>query len=255
MADDVLRIGHLYPDEMNLYGDRGNVLTLVRRIVWWGLAVEVEPIDRGRVVDWDRFALVFMGGGEDSHQVHIAEDFLQRGPDLLPRLERGLPMLAICGAYQLLGREYVTGDGRHLPGIGFLDVRTESGGRRQIGDVVGEIQGLALTPSTVVGFENHGGMTSLGPEARPLAQVGLGSGNNGADGTEGAVKAHVIGTYLHGSLLPKNPHLADLLIGWALRYMGRSTPIDPLDDVWEMRAHQVMVERAGRARLRSPRGR
>lgn len=248
MEDFVLRIGHLYPEQMNLYGDRGNVLALVRRIQWRQIAVEVVAIDVGSQVDWDSLAMVFMGGGEDSHQVHIAQDFLDRGPDLLPRISQGMPMLAICGAYQLLGSEYVTNDGKHLPGLGFLDVRTEPGKSRQIGDVVCQVEGVSLSPSTLVGFENHGGMTTLGREATALARVQTGSGNNGMDGTEGAVRQHVIGTYLHGSLLPKNPHLADLLIRWALDYRGQDAVLPELSDVWEGEAHQAMVNRANGSR-------
>ena len=247
MEAEVMRIGHLYPDQMNLYGDRGNVLALVRRMEWRGLRVEVVPILAGGEVDWDSFSILFMGGGEDSHQVHIAEDFRQRGSDLLPRLERGLPMLAICGAYQLLGEEYVTNDGRHLPGLGFFDVRTVPGTTRKIGNVVCAVEGVDLSPATLVGFENHGGLTYLGPGATPLACVRTGAGNNGTDGTEGVVKRHAVGTYLHGSLLPKNPHLADRLIAWALQYRGLDDTLPPLLDTWEEQAHQVIVDRSLRS--------
>ncbi len=244
-------MGHLYPAEMSLYGDRGNVLALIRRLQWRGMAVEVVPIERDTLVDWQTIDLLFMGGGEDSHQVRIADDFRRRAEAIVPRLRRGLPMLAICGAYQLLGQEYVTADGRRLSGVGFLDVHTEAASdRRQIGNVVAEIEAMDITPKTLVGFENHGGRTFLGPGAIPLASVSKGSGNNGTDCTEGAVRNHVIGTYLHGSLLPKNPHLADRLLEWTLAYKAGECRLEPLADDWEYRAHQDVVARYGRVRGR-----
>lgn len=242
--ESALRIGHLYPGQMNLYGDRGNVLTLLRRLKWRGLDVEVVPIEVGAEVDWDRISLVFMGGGEDSHQVLIADDFRARADQLLKRFENGLPMLAICGAYQLLGKEYVTTNQTILPGVGYFDVRTEPGAERKIGDVVCRVEGLDLSLATLVGFENHGGVTYLGPDATPLARVSMGSGNNGVDGSEGVVRNHVVGTYLHGSLLPKNPHLADRLISWALSYAEiQDSFMADLNDEWEYRAHQAMLSR------------
>lgn len=248
-VDVTVRVGHLYPAEMSLYGDRGNVLALIRRLQWRGMGVEVVPIEPGSLVDWDAIDLLFMGGGEDSHQVRIADDFLHRAEAIVPRLERGLPMLAICGAYQLLGQEYVTADGRTLSGAGFLDVRTEAGShRRQIGNVVAEVGVIDITPKTLVGFENHGGRTFLGPRATPLASVGKGSGNNGTDCTEGAIRNHVIGTYLHGSLLPKNPQLADRFLEWTLAYKASGIRLEPLGDHWEYLAHTDVIARYGRLR-------
>ncbi|MCY0899908.1 MAG: glutamine amidotransferase [Firmicutes bacterium] len=242
-----LRILYLYPDEMNLYGDRGNVLALRRRAEWRGFAVEVIARGIAQPLNWDLVDLVFMGGGEDSHQARIVDDFLALGESLLPRLEAGLPMLAICGAYQLLGQSYQTAEGQVLPGLGFFDAWTEAGRERAIGDVVSETT-LTGAPKTVVGFENHGGLTYLGSSATPLGRVLLGRGNNGKDGTEGAVKRHVIGTYLHGSLLPKNPHLTDLLLNWALSYRGRDEELAPVDETLEWAAHRVIVARAKRER-------
>ncbi|MCY0877360.1 MAG: glutamine amidotransferase [Firmicutes bacterium] len=240
-----LKLLHLYPEEMNLYGDRGNVLALTRRAEWRGLTVEVISRGAGQLVDWDTVDLVFMGGGEDSHQARIVDDFLRLGEALVPRLEQGLPMLAICGAFQLLGQSYETADGQTLPGLGFFDAWTEAGRVRAIGDVVSKTE-LAVEPPTIVGFENHGGLTYLGSSSQPLGRVLLGRGNNGKDGTEGAVKNHVIGTYLHGSLLPKNPHLTDLLLSWALRYRGVAQELPPLDTELEWTAHGVIVSRAKR---------
>lgn len=238
-----LGILHLYPDNMNLYGDRGNVLALGQRAQWRGIESRVMGREVGQPIDWDAVNLVFMGGGEDSHQSRIAKDFLDLGPELVARLQVGLPMLAICGGYQLLGEYYKTADGVELPGLGFLDVRTEPGSSRAIGDVVIETQ-LDLSPATIVGFENHGGRTYLGEKAAPLGTVRLGHGNNGTDATEGAVQGRVIGTYLHGSLLPKNPHLADVLIGWALAHEGVTESLEPLEGDEEMAAHRTIVARA-----------
>lgn len=237
-----LTILHLYPDNMNLYGDRGNVLALAQRARWRGLEVEIAGREVGQPIDWTNVDLIFMGGGEDSHQARIAEDFLKRGPELRRVLEDGVPMLAVCGAYQLLGHYYRTPDGQELPGIGFLDITTEAGETRAIGDVVCATA-LPLEPKTLVGFENHGGRTFLGSGVKPLGSVTYGRGNNGQDGTEGAVRLHTIGTYLHGSLLPKNPHLADLLLSWALSRYHAENFLTPLDTEAEMAAHQVIVRR------------
>ncbi len=238
-----LVLAHLYPQHMNLYGDRGNVLALQYRAQKRGINFHVVDIEMGQDVDWHEVDMVFMGGGEDSHQAMIYEDFLNRKSRLSESLSLGLPMLAICGAYQLLGHEYVTADGNRLEGIGYLDITTRAGSVRSIGDVVCDGV-LSLTPKTLVGFENHGGQTYLGDLAGPLAHVRLGRGNNGEDGTEGAVQGHTIGTYLHGSLLPKNPHLTDLLLAWAIkRRLGPDANLAPLDASWELAAHDVILRR------------
>lgn len=238
-----INILHLYPEHMNLYGDRGNVLALLQRARWRDISATVIPREVGEPIPWDDVDLVFMGGGEDSHQSRIADDFLNLKDALPSRLKAGLPMLAICGAYQLLGQYYKTADGQKLPGLGYLDVWTEPGPSRAIGDVVTETS-LGISPSSLVGFENHGGRTFLGPSSGPLGRVTLGQGNNGEDMTEGAVQDHVIGTYLHGSLLPKNPHLADLLLRWALAYRGFTAPLEPLGESEEMAAHEAILARS-----------
>ncbi len=244
MSDEKrFNILHLYPEHMNLYGDRGNVLALTQRARWRHIPSEVMVREIGEPIDWEAVDMVFMGGGEDTHQARIAEDFLKIGPELASRLRDGLPMLAICGAYQLLGQYYKTAEGRELPGVGFLDVWTEPGTTRAIGDVVTQTS-LPIVPESLVGFENHGGRTFLGEGARPLGQVALGQGNNGQDGTEGALQDRVIGTYLHGSLLPKNPHLADLLLKWSLERRGVTDSLEPLEEEEEMAAHQTIVARS-----------
>lgn len=238
-----LNILHLYPDNMNLYGDRGNVLALMQRAAWRGIPGTVLRREIGEPVDWDAVDLVFMGGGEDSHQSRIATDFLALRSELAPRLRDGLPMLAICGAFQLLGQYYRTPSGEALPGLELLDVWTEPGDTRAIGDAVTKTD-LPISPTTLVGFENHGGRTFLGSAAQPLGRVQMGHGNNGTDRTEGAVQHRVVATYLHGSLLPKNPHLADFLIQGAFSYQGLDEPLAPLGQDEEMSAHGVITARA-----------
>ncbi len=228
---------------MNLYGDRGNVIALQHRALLRGMRVEVINGEPDQPIVWQDVDLIFMGGGEDTHQARIADDFLRRAPELTRVLEDGIPMLAICGAYQLLGHYYRTVDGQKLPGVGFLDVTTEAGRPRATGDVVAQTS-LPITPRSLVGFENHGGRTFLGTGAIPLAEVQLGQGNNGQDRTEGAMYKHTIGTYLHGSLLPKNPHLTDLLLGWAVDPAGNAmAPLEPVPMELELRAHDVILNR------------
>ncbi len=238
-----LTLAHLYPQQMNLYGDRGNVIALKFRAEHRGIDFHVLNVDVGQPVDWDSVDMVFMGGGEDSHQAKIYEDFLRLGEQLASYLEDGLPMLAVCGAYQLLGHSYRTAGGQELRGVGYLNVRTEAASVRSTGNVLCETT-LPVLPVTLVGFENHGGQTFLEPGAQFLAKVKAGHGNNGQDGTEGAVKNHTIGTYLHGSLLPKNPQLTDLLLQWAVARRGGDSAILPeLVAVRELAAHDAVVQR------------
>jgi hypothetical protein len=248
-----LRIAHLYPLQMNIYGDRGNILALVQRARWRGIEVEVEGIDVGRVVDLRAYDLAFMGGGQDSNQALIADDFLRlKGPALREAVEDGLVVLAICGGYQLMGRYFRTHTGAEMPGIGLFDAWTEAGRKRLIGNVVVEWEDAPpeAPARTLVGFENHSGRTFLGAGCRPLGRVRVGYGNNGRDGSEGAVYKNAFGCYLHGSLLPKNPHLADHLIRTALRRRyGPEVELAPLDDRLEWAAHQDMVRRLTRRRM------
>lgn len=245
-----LRIAHLYPDQMNIYGDRGNIITLRQRCQWRGIATELIPVGVGTQVDWESIDIAFFGGGQDSGQALIAEDFVvQQGPALRTAVTNGLTMLAICGGYQLLGHYFLTHTGERLPGIGALDVHTVGGTQRLIGNVIVEAQ-LPLNttsptmPVMLVGFENHSGRTYLGQHVRPLGRVLAGHGNNGEDGQEGAVFQNTIGCYLHGSLLPKNPQLADYLLSTALqRRYGPTATLGQLNDTLERTAQQSMVER------------
>jgi lipid II isoglutaminyl synthase (glutamine-hydrolysing) len=238
-----LRIAHLYPDQMNIYGDRGNILTLRQRSLWRGIAVEVDAIQPATTVDWTRYDLAFFGGGQDSGQALIAEDFVRRqGQELRAATEDGLVVLAICGGYQLLGQYFLTHTGDKLPGVGIMDLHTVGGTRRLIGNIVVD---WTRGSEPLVGFENHSGRTYLGTGVEPLGRVVRGWGNNGEDRTEGAVYRNVHGCYMHGSLLPKNPHFADHLLGLALaRRYGSAPALAPLDDRLERTAHDVMVARA-----------
>ena len=239
-------VGWLYPDLMNIYGDRGNILTLLRRAQWRELDASVVELQRGRAKNMDDVDVFFFGGGQDREQALIYDDLREFKQDSLQRaVGDGAQVLAVCGGYQLLGHYYQTADGERYDGIGLIDVRTEAGKKRFIGDVVVRTEIEGLTPSTLVGFENHSGRTFLGSGAKPLGRVIEGKGNNGSDRTEGCVQGGIIGTYMHGSLLPKNPHLADHLIAGALRRRGGGA-LSHLDDSAELAAHGWILQRAQR---------
>ncbi|MFN8635045.1 MAG: glutamine amidotransferase [Chloroflexota bacterium] len=245
MAPLTLTLVHLYPDLMNVYGDRGNIITLRQRCAWRGIELNVQPASLGDRLNPDTIDILFFGGGQDREQAVISPDFVaEKGEAVRQAVEDGAVVLAVCGGYQLLGHTYTTVDGQELPGAGVFDVRSVPGTRRHIGNLVAEVS-LDGTPRTLVGFENHSGQTYLGPGCKPLGRVLQGGGNNGEDGTEGAVYRHAYGCYLHGSLLPKNPWLADRLILQALhRRYDPSISLSPLDDTLEERAHAAVVERA-----------
>ncbi|MGH7902939.1 MAG: type 1 glutamine amidotransferase [Candidatus Dormibacteraceae bacterium] len=242
-------VGWLYPDLMNIYGDRGNILTLLRRAEWRGLDARLLELRKGPAPGLGDVDVFFFGGGQDREQALVFDDLIEHKAGALgSAVTAGAVVLAVCGGYQLLGRYYQTDGGERYPGIGLIDAHTEAGPRRCIGDVVVDASQLGLDPATLVGFENHSGRTFLGPGVRPLGRVLKGSGNNGEDGGEGAAGGTMIGTYLHGSLLPKNPHLADHVISIALARPGRpggrrEGPLDPLDDSVELAAHRHIVER------------
>ncbi len=249
-----LRLVHLYPDLMSVYGDRGNVLALVRRAAWQGIDVEVVPITVGDHLGAALADLIFFGGGQDREQEVVSPDFVsEKGEAVREAVESGAALLAICGGYQLLGQSYTTFRGQELPGTGLFDVRSLPGAKRHIGNALVETN-LDGDARTLVGFENHSGRTYLGPGVKPLGRVVVGAGNNGEDGTEGAVTRDAYGSYLHGSLLPKNPWLADRLLAAALRHrVGEEVPLSPLDDRFEDEAHRAMEVRlrAGRGRVKS----
>lgn len=242
-----LRIAHLYPEHMNIYGDRGNIIALTRRCAWRDVAVDLLPVGVGQEVNWEAVDIAFFGGGQDSGQALIAEDFVEhQGPALRAAIDQGLVMLAICGGYQLLGHYFLTHTGERLPGIGALDVHTVGGDVRLIGNIVVEAElasAAGQATCRLVGFENHSGRTYLGTGARPLGRVLAGHGNNGEDGSEGAVYRNTFGCYLHGSLLPKNPQFTDHLIQLALERRYPDVVLAALDDTLELRAQQAMVQR------------
>jgi lipid II isoglutaminyl synthase (glutamine-hydrolysing) len=239
-------VGWLYPDLMNIYGDRGNILTLLKRAEWRGFEAKLVELGRGTTKQMAEVDVFFFGGGQDREQALVYEDLLEfKQPPLEQAVEGGAMVLAVCGGYQLLGHYYRTAEGEKFPGIGMIDVRTEAGKKRFIGDVVIDTDIETLNPKTLVGFENHSGRTYLGPKAKPLGKARLGYGNNGSDGMEGCLQGTVLGTYLHGSLLPKNPHLADYLIRNALIRRGVDE-LSPLDDSVELAAHERILLRAQR---------
>ena len=241
---------------MDLYGDIGNVLTLVRRCEWRGIVAEVVEVRVGESVDLLDADIIVMGGGQDTAQSFVAADLVRRGPVIRSMIDAGAAALVVCGGFQLFGLSYTTAKGSELPGIGVFDARTVAGEERFIGNAVIEARlrragaPNAEAPIEVVGFENHSGLTYLGPLARPLGHVVLGAGNLGDGTVEGAVSKNAIGTYLHGPLLPKNPKLADHLIvaGLTHRY-GVAEPLESLDDLLEIGAHRVAVRRCDTGRV------
>jgi CobQ-like glutamine amidotransferase family enzyme len=243
-----VKIGYLYPDLMNIYGDHGNVMTLVQRCRWRGIEVEVVALDLGDRIGHGDYDMFFMGGGQDREQVMVCKDLQDaKGEDIRREIEEGAAALVICGGYQLFGKFYRPFEGEELPGINVFDAHTVAGEKRCIGNVVAK-SALGGGPGTIVGFENHSGKTYLGDGCTPLGTVTVGYGNNGEDKTEGAIYKGAIGTYLHGSLLPKNPGVADFLIEKALARHGGDMPLEALDDSLELAAHAAAVKRAMKTR-------
>jgi lipid II isoglutaminyl synthase (glutamine-hydrolysing) len=244
-----LTLVHLYPELMNVYGDRGNILTLVRRCQWRGIDVRVESVSLGDSVDPATVDLLFFGGGQDREQEVVAPDLVtHKASALREAAESDAVMLLVCGGYQLMGKYFRTHSGGDIPGIGVLDAWTVAGKRRLIGNCVVRCDWDAER-RTLVGFENHSGKTYLGPACQPLGTVLVGSGNTGEDRREGAIYRNVFGCYLHGSLLPKNPWFADELILRALRRRhGTHMQLEPLDDRLELEAHDAVVRRSHRQR-------
>ena len=243
---EALRVCALYPELMNIYADRGNLLLLQRRCEWRGIGFSLTGLGLGEPIGraGEECDLFYVGGGQDRDQRLCALDLAQVKRDgLHAAAERGASMLAVCGGYQLLGHSYEMGD-ETLPGIGLVDLTTvRSDGPRLIGNVAIEVELPGIEgPRVLAGFENHGGRTRLGPGAQPLGRVLRGHGNDGASGYEGVRRGNVIGTYLHGPLLPKNVWLADWLIARAL---GRDEPLAPLDDGLEAAAHAEARRAAG----------
>jgi lipid II isoglutaminyl synthase (glutamine-hydrolysing) len=242
-----LRLLALYPEQMNIYADRGNILFLQRRCEWRGVPFEYAAAGPGEAFDAAAHDLIYIGGGQDRDQVLVAEDMLATKRDAIASaIDDGAALLAVCGGYQLLGHRYQLGD-RSIPGLGVADLETvRELGPRLIGNVSIEVD-LGQGPKVLAGFENHGGRTYLGPAAEPLGRVLHGHGNNGGDGLEGVKHRHLIGTYLHGPLLPKNAWLADRLIELAIgRRTGTEPELEPLADQLEAAAHDSALLAASR---------
>jgi lipid II isoglutaminyl synthase (glutamine-hydrolysing) len=238
-------VGHLYPDYLNIYADRGNMAVLDRRAAWRGHELEVRAISIGDQVQPGEHDLLYVGGGQDREQALVAEDLGLKADGIRQAVAEGAAVLAVCGGYQLLGRSYVDFHGGELPGIGLLPFDTVAGETRMIGDVLLECE---LEPGVVralAGFENHAGRTRLDPGADPLGRVVAGFGNDGESGYEGCRSGRVVGTYLHGPLLPRNPWFADWLLSQALAHQaGASVELSPLADELEAEAHAVSAVRA-----------
>lgn len=272
----MLTLGHLYPDQLNLYGDRGNILVLRQRCQQRGIKLRVVSLGIGDALAPDEYDMLFIGGGQDREQAHLAQDLHEtKGIGLWAAIEDDMPVLAVCGGYQLLAHYYRPASGPDMRGLGVFDAWTIHKGPR-VARCIGDIA-ISWNGSTLVGFENHGGRTYLGT-AQPLGKVLNGYGNNAEDASEGAIYRNAYGTYMHGSLLPKNPHFADHLIGLALRRTyGKNDWVDaasfeeegdltngattsespeatdfdpsvvltPLDDRLEWEAHAFLLERMG----------
>ncbi len=261
-----LIIGWLYPELMSTYGDRGNIIVLQKRCEWRGIKPEVKRLDLGfNIEDLGKCDLLFMGGAQDRQQKIVSYDFTkEKVKKLKEMIESGIPGLYICGAYQFLGKYYKEADGTIITGLDILDLYTQSPGTNQprlIGNIVIkpnlEFYHIVISKpipyrkpiDDVVGFENHGGRTYLGKDVKPLGKVVKGFGNNGIDKTEGVIYKNSFGSYLHGPILPKNPHLADLLVRLALEKKYGASPtinLSPLNDSLEWQAHNAILKKLGK---------
>jgi lipid II isoglutaminyl synthase (glutamine-hydrolysing) len=239
----IVRVGHLYPDYLNIYADRGNIAVLADRARRRGHELDVTAIGMREAVPVGEIDLFYVGGGQDREQALVAQDLVTKAAALREAVERDAAFLAVCGGYQLLGRRYRDTAGADLPGIGLLPLETVAGERRMIGDVLLD---CAWAGRTLAGFENHAGRTHLDEGAEPLGRVVHGFGNDGRSGAEGCRYRRVYGTYLHGPLLPRNPWFADRLLAEALAHRSGGEPpeLEPLEDGLESRAHEVSAERA-----------
>jgi lipid II isoglutaminyl synthase (glutamine-hydrolysing) len=238
-------VGHLYPDYLNIYADRGNMAVLARRAAWRGHELEVRSVSVGEPLRAGEHDLLYVGGGQDREQALTAGDLVAKGDAIREAVAGGAALLAVCGGYQLLGRFYRDQAGVELPGVGLFPHETVAGERRMIGDVLLECKLEPGDRRTLAGFENHAGRTVLDWGATPLGRVIAGFGNDGDSGYEGCRVGRAIGTYLHGPLLPRNPWLADWLLAQALAHRtGEPPELEPLEDALEAEAHSVSAQRA-----------
>ena len=238
-------VGHLYPDYLNIYADRGNIAVLARRAAWRGHELDVRSVSVGEPVRPGEHDLLYVGGGQDREQALVANDLVAKADAVRAAVDGGAAILAVCGGYQLMGRSYRDFHGEDLPGIGLFPLETVAGDTRMIGDVLLECELEPGVVRTLAGFENHAGRTHLDPGAEPLGRVVAGFGNDGISGFEGCRAGRAVGTYLHGPLLPRNPWFADWVLAQALAHrLGEAPVFDPLPDDLEHEAHAVSAERA-----------
>jgi len=238
MVDKVINVGHLYPRQMNVYGDMGNVITLKYRLESRGIGFKYFAVDSLKEMKRVNLDIVIGGGGQDSNQDTVQRDIVKNSEILIQECNDGLVGLMICGMYQLLGNKFVTNEGSVIKGAGLLDIDTVAGRERLIGNVV-----VDSSFGELVGFENHSGKTYLGDDVESLGGVVKGAGNNGEDGTEGVVYKNFFGSYMHGPLLARNPELADELITRALTRKYSDVTLPELDDTLEYSAHKVAKSR------------
>lgn len=237
-----LKICHLYPDILNLYGDRGNIICMEKRLQWRGISVTTCGVSVGEKLDAAQYDLFFIGGGQDFEQEVLLDDLAgDKTQAIKDAIADGKTFLAICGGYQMLGHYYKTWDGQMCDFTGALDLYTEGSRKRMIGNYMFSLE--ELDGERVVGFENHSGKTYLGPGVNPMGKVLAGYGNNGEDGTEGCRYLNVFATYSHGCLLPKNPVLADHILKTALVRKYGAVELSPMADVLESAAHRAMEHR------------
>jgi CobQ-like glutamine amidotransferase family enzyme len=242
-----LRIAHLYPSLLNVAGDGGNLIAIQRRAQWRGIPVEIVAVEKGETPDFRKFDIVLFHGGQDVEMAVAAEDFAYKAHSLRQATDEGVVVFAVCAGLQLLGHRYVSNAGEEMLGAGILDLETHGGPQRFMQHAACQVTIDGVT-ETVVGFENHSGLTELGPDCEPFGRVLAGAGNNGKDGLEGARSRNVFATYLHGPCLPKNPWLTDQLIRIAVGRVEGLRPakvvLAPLNDELEKRAHDMALEKA-----------
>jgi lipid II isoglutaminyl synthase (glutamine-hydrolysing) len=241
-----IRVGHLYPDYLNIYADRGNIAVFARRAALRGHELDVSGVSVGDELRPGEHDLLYVGGGQDREQMLVAPDLAAKGEAVREAVAGGAALLGVCGGYQLLGRGYLGFHGEDMPGVGLFPHETVAGDRRMIGDVLLECELEPGERRTLAGFENHAGRTRLDPGAEALGRVVAGFGNDGESGYEGCRVDRAVGTYLHGPLLPRNPWLADWLLAQALAHAtgGEPPKLEPLSDALEAQAHAVSAQRA-----------
>ncbi len=238
-ANRRLVVAHLYPELLNLYGDSGNILCLRKRMSWRGIEPEIREVHVGDTPSFADVDIAFIGGGSDREQSIVCGFLLEQQAELAAFVADGGVVAAVCGGYQLLGHSYLLGDEK-VPGLGLVDLYTDRGEPRIIGNIVVQSR---VSPQAIVGYENHGGRTHLGADVEPLGEVRYGRGNDGITGFEGCLYRNVLGTYIHGPLLPKNPGVADWLLSRALDRRYGDGSLEPLDDAVELEANRVMCDR------------